>query len=78
MSAMQRRETRVEVPRESVWVREAKGGPGIPLLLLHGGPGFPSRHPEGLEELADERTVVRYDQLAGPSTPGAGRAPLRP
>lgn len=37
--------------------------PGIPLLLIHGGPGGTSCWFESLDALADERPVIRYDQL---------------
>ena len=40
----------------------------MPLLCLHGGPGFPHDYLEELEELADRRRVVFYDQL------GCGRS----
>jgi proline iminopeptidase len=36
---------------------------GVPLLTLHGGPGYPHDYLEPLEELADERPVIFYDQL---------------
>jgi len=39
----------------------------IPLLVLHGGPGFLSM-PEVIEELSDQRAVYFYDQL------GCGRS----
>ena len=36
----------------------------LPLLVLHGGPGFPHDYLEDLAELADDgRTVVFYDQI---------------
>jgi proline-specific peptidase len=38
-------------------------GPRIPLLALHGGPGSTHHYFAPLEELADERAVVVYDQL---------------
>jgi len=41
--------------------------PGIPLLVVHGGPGFLSM-PEVVADLADERPVYFYDQL------GCGRS----
>lgn len=41
---------------------------GIPLLVLHGGPGGTSCGYQLLYPLADERAVVRYDQL------GTGRS----
>lgn len=36
---------------------------GIPLLVLHGGPGAPHDYLNTLEELAKERPVIFYDQL---------------
>ncbi|WP_440950222.1 proline iminopeptidase-family hydrolase [Methanosphaerula subterraneus] len=52
-----------------VWYRIAgAGSAGIPLLVLHGGPGFPHDYQEPLEALADERPVIFYDQL------GCGRS----
>lgn len=53
----------VNVSGGRVWYRVAGSGPGIPLLLLHGGPGVPSIYLTPLEALADERPVVFYDQL---------------
>jgi len=42
---------------------------GVPLVLLHGGPGIPGGSYAGLmAQLADRRPVVRYDQL------GCGRS----
>ena len=58
----------VTVPGGQVWYRRTGGGPGIPLLLLHGGPGFPGDYLAPLEALGDERPVIRYDQL------GCGRS----
>ncbi|MEV0087834.1 hypothetical protein [Saccharopolyspora sp. NPDC050642] len=45
------------------------GSGGVPLLLVHGGPGYPSDVLfEAFEPLAMEREVVWYDQL------GVGRS----
>ena len=41
--------------------------PGVPLLVVHGGPGFLSM-PDVVADLADERPVYFYDQL------GCGRS----
>ena len=47
-----------------VWYKIAGAGkPGIPLLTLHGGPGYPHDYLEPLQQLADERPVIFYDQL---------------
>jgi proline-specific peptidase len=40
----------------------------VPLLCLHGGPGFPCDYLEDLEVLGDRRRVIFYDQL------GCGRS----
>lgn len=48
----------------NVWYRLlGRNQPGLPLLLLHGGPGFPHDYLEPLEPLKDERPVIFYDQL---------------
>jgi hypothetical protein len=42
---------------------------GVPLVLLHGGPGIPGgAYAQLMSQLADRRPVVRYDQL------GCGRS----
>ena len=57
----------VEVPGGKVWYQTVGEG-GIPLLALHGGPGMAHDYIGTLADLADERTVVFYDQL------GCGRS----
>ncbi|MFJ5925669.1 proline iminopeptidase-family hydrolase [Kitasatospora sp. NPDC092948] len=39
------------------------GAAGLPLLVLHGGPGMPGEYLSLLFELADERPVILFDQL---------------
>jgi proline iminopeptidase len=52
-----------------VWYKIVGAGtPGIPLLTLHGGPGYPHDYLEPLDQLAGERPVIFYDQL------GCGRS----
>src|SRR6185436_10363937 len=58
----------IEVPGGKVWYRVAGAGTRTPLLLLHGGPGYPSDYLARLERLGDERPVIFYDQL------GCGRS----
>ncbi len=53
----------VTVPGGKVWFKRAGGGPGLPLLVVHGGPGLPHNYLSSLERLADEREVVFWDQL---------------
>lgn len=50
-----------------MWYR-AVGSGGVPVLLLHGGPGAGHDYLEPLEALAAQRQVVFYDQL------GCGRS----
>jgi proline-specific peptidase len=53
----------VTVTGGRVWYQIVGSGPGIPLLILHGGPGVPHDYLEPLERLGDERPIVFYDQL---------------
>jgi proline iminopeptidase len=64
------REGFVDVDGFRTWYRAVGDldGTRLPLLCLHGGPGSTSGYHERLEALADERAVVRYDQL------GCGRS----
>ncbi|MGI9050124.1 MAG: proline iminopeptidase-family hydrolase [Rubrobacteraceae bacterium] len=52
----------IEVPGGKVWYRSVGEG-GVPLMCLHGGPGFTHSYLEALEDLADRRQVIFYDQL---------------
>jgi proline-specific peptidase len=61
------REGFITVPGGRVFYRSVGSG-GIPLLCLHGGPGFTSYYLEALEDLAAHREVIFYDQL------GCGRS----
>jgi proline-specific peptidase len=58
----------IDVPGGPVWYRISGSGPGIPVLVLHGGPGGTSCGFARLEPLGDLRSIVRYDQL------GTGRS----
>jgi proline iminopeptidase len=53
------------VPDGRIWYKKSGSGSGIPVILLHGGPGFSSYYLKALEQLGDERPVIRYDQLGG-------------
>jgi proline-specific peptidase len=67
------REGRVDVDGFRTWYRVVGDlGGRTPLLCLHGGPGSTSAYHARLEALADERAVVRYDQL------GSGRSEQPP
>lgn len=56
-------EGRLEVPGGSIWYRIVGDGPGLPVVTLHAGPGYPSVSLQPLELLATDRPVVFYDQL---------------
>jgi proline iminopeptidase len=63
-------EGKVAVPGGEVWYRRMGSG-GVPLILIHGGPGYPCDilFP-AFEALASEREVIWYDQLGvGKSDP---------
>ena len=58
------REGYIPVTGGKIWYRIVGADKkGIPLLVLHGGPGVPHDYLEPLEALSDERPVVFYDQL---------------
>ncbi len=54
----------ISVTGGKVWYKiVGKNHPGIPLLILHGGPGASHTYLEPLERLAENRPVIFYDQL---------------
>ena len=59
----------IAVPGGTVWFTRVGGGSGLPLLVVHGGPGLPHTYLRSLERLADEREVIFWDQL------GCGNSP---
>lgn len=58
----------IDVPGGPVWYEVTGTGDGLPLLVLHGGPGGTSCGYSLLHPLGGERPVIRYDQL------GTGRS----
>jgi len=62
------RETSIAIDGHRLWCRVTGAASGIPLLLLHGGPGAGHDYLEPLAGLGAERPVVFYDQL------GCGRS----
>jgi proline-specific peptidase len=61
-------EGEIAVPGGKVWFRRVGSGTGLPLLVIHGGPGFPHDYLSSLQRLADEREIIFWDQL------GCGRS----
>jgi len=58
-------ESYLEVPGGKIWYKITGNGQGIPVVLLHGGPGFSSFYLKPFEDLGNDRQVIRYDQLGG-------------
>ena len=59
---MDTHEGTIPIDGYNIWYRQIGNG-GVPLLLLHGGPGAGHDYLEPLEALATDRTVILYDQL---------------
>ncbi len=55
----------VSVNGGPVWYEISGNGGGLPLVVLHGGPGGTSCGFTRLAPLGSERPIVRYDQLGG-------------
>lgn len=60
---MERKHGFANVPGGKIWYEIVGADKGIPLITLHGGPGYPHDYLEPLEDLADQRPVIFYDQL---------------
>lgn len=57
------REGFLTIAGRKIWFRvDGSGNPGIPLLILHGGPGFPHDYLTPLAPLSEDRPVIWYDQ----------------
>ena len=57
------REGRIAVPGGNVFWRRFGNGEGIPLLMIHGGPGLTSSYLDNFTALCDTRPVFTWDQL---------------
>lgn len=47
-----------------LWYKVIGSGTKTPIVMLHGGPGFPSYYLTPLFELANDRQIIVYDQLS--------------
>lgn len=63
MAALLKEESFVKVPGGKIWYEVIGTQKGIPLIVLHGGPGVPHYYIQPLEDLGMDREVVLYDQL---------------
>lgn len=58
------KEGMIAVEGGNIWYRMAGADkPGIPIIIVHGGPGVPHDYLVNLEALSFDRPVVFYDQL---------------
>lgn len=64
-AALHEGEAKLAVPGGNIWYRITGAGPGLPVVLVHGGPGFSSFYLKPFEDLGGDRPVIRYDQLGG-------------
>ena len=62
------REGYISVTGGRVWYKVVGTGQGVPLMVLHGGPGAPHNYLNPLATLGKDRPVIFYDQL------GAGKS----
>ncbi|SMF09757.1 proline iminopeptidase-family hydrolase [Paenibacillus barengoltzii] len=64
MEELTEQEGYIDVPGGRVWFVRVGTGSKTPLVVLHGGPGGTHHSLKaGLQDLADERPVIFYDQL---------------
>ncbi len=61
-------QAKLAVPGGNIWYRVSGVSKGVPVVLIHGGPGMSSFYIKPLEALGTDRQVIRYDQL------GAGKS----
>ena len=61
-------ESMLSVRGGRIWYKQSGTGTGVPMVLLHGGPGAGSFYLKPFEVLGDDRRIIRYDQL------GAGKS----
>jgi proline iminopeptidase len=65
---MSAQEGYIKVTGGNVWYKIVGAKENIPLIMIHGGPGFPSDSLQTLHTLGKSRPVIFYDQL------GCGRS----
>jgi proline iminopeptidase len=53
----------IQVDGGKIWYRVVGKGNGIPMLLLHGGPGVPSYYLKPMSALGADRKLIFFDQL---------------
>lgn len=61
-------EYNLQVKGGKIWYKVLGKGSKTPIVMLHGGPGYPSYYLTPLFALSKDRTIITYDQL------GCGRS----
>ena len=64
------REGYVDVTGGKIWYQITGQGDKTPILMIHGGPGYPSYYLNALKPLGKDRKVILFDQL------GCGRSDI--
>jgi proline iminopeptidase len=54
---------RLQAQGGEIWYKVVGTGPGVPLIVIHGGPGFSHDYLSTLDALGRDRPVIFYDQL---------------
>src|SRR4030042_5943732 len=52
----------INVKGGKIWYSVKGEGPDIPIIMLHGGPGYPSYYLNPLMVLSKERPIITFDQ----------------
>lgn len=60
---MKRKQGFIQVTGGKVWYEIIGKKKNIPLIVIHGGPGYPHFYLEPLRDLSNKREVIFYDQL---------------
>lgn len=60
---MNKKEGYIETINGRIWYQIVGDERNVPLLVVHGGPGYPHDYLEPLEDLTIDRQVIFYDQL---------------
>ncbi|MGE4568516.1 MAG: proline iminopeptidase-family hydrolase [Bacteroidales bacterium] len=61
----------LHLPTGKIWYKRISGGNGVPLVLVHGGPGISAHYMAPLEALASGRDLIFYEQAGCGRSDGA-------
>lgn len=66
----------LQLPTGKIWYKRISGGKGVPLVLVHGGPGISAHYLAPLEALASGRDLIVYEQTGCGRSEGANDSSL--